>query len=111
MKTLTKKQKQLRSEAVARGAAEMAALHARPGLDASFAEWKKEYDATVAMHKARELSGLTQAVLAERMNIPRSNISRIERGANITLATFARYLRACGFDLSFDIRPSACPAV
>jgi len=106
MKTLTAKQKKMRAEGVSKGAVVMAEIHARPGAEDSYLEWKKEYDATVVMHQARRLSGLTQERLAERMEIPRSNVSRIERGANITLVTFAKYLHACGFDLSFDIRPS-----
>jgi len=105
MKPLTEKQKRIRAEGIAKGAAVMAEIRARPGAEDSYLEWKKEYDATVAMHRARRLSGLTQERLAERMEIPRSNVSRIERGANITLATFSKYLRACGFELSFDIRP------
>ena len=36
--------------------------------------------------------------LAERMHMPHANVSRIENGQNVTFATFARYLRGCGFD-------------
>jgi len=64
MKKLTKKQEKLRAEAIARGAAAMAEIRSRPGMEGSYVEWKKEYDATVAMHTARRLSGLTQERLA-----------------------------------------------
>lgn len=44
------------------------------------------------------------------MNTRRSNVSRMERGQNVTLATFARYLLGCGYDFRitvFPARPSA----
>jgi len=107
MKTLTSKKERLRAVAIKRGATAMSEIRSRQGIRDSYAEWRKEYDATVAMHTARRLSGLTQERLAERMEIPRSNVSRIERGANITIATFVKYLRACGFDLAFDIKPTS----
>ncbi|MBR0197086.1 MAG: helix-turn-helix transcriptional regulator [Kiritimatiellae bacterium] len=86
---------------------EMAREWEEPGAAEAFSAWKKEYDAETAMYAARKQANLTQAELAKRMNIPRANVSRIENGQNITIATFARYLRGCGFDFAFRIFPIA----
>lgn len=107
MKTLTKRQMQLREKAIADGAVMMKEIHGRPGFDESQVEWHKEYDASVALCAARKRAGLSQEAVARRMEVPRSNVSRIEAGLNITFATFTKYLRACGFDFTINIRPSA----
>jgi ribosome-binding protein aMBF1 (putative translation factor) len=83
----------------------MAKAEARPGFAEEYAAWKREYDATVAMYKARKKANLTQEELAKRMKTPRAQVSRIENGQNVTFATFARYLRGCGFDFSLRIFP------
>ena len=83
----------------------MAKAEARPGFAEEYAAWKREYDATVAMYKARQKAKLTQTELARRMRTPRAQVSRIENGQNVTFATFARYLRGCGFDFSLRIFP------
>ena len=83
----------------------MAKAEARPGFAEEHAAWKREYDATVAMFKARHRAKLTQAQLAKRMKTPRAQVSRIENGQNVTFSTFARYLRGCGFDFSLRIFP------
>ena len=58
-----------------------------------------------ALCAARKKANLTQAELARRIHTPRENISRMENGQNVTFATFARYLRGCGFDFSLRIFP------
>ena len=78
---------------------------ADPKFREDYAAWEREYRATVALYKARQEAKLTQAQLAKRMKIPRANVSRIENGQNVTFATFARYLRGCGFDFSLRIFP------
>ena len=83
----------------------MARDEARPGFAEEYDAWDREYRATVALHQARQKANLTQAELAKRMKIPRANVSRIENGQNVTFATFARYLRGCGFDFSLKIFP------
>lgn len=110
MKELTEQQKSLRAKAIVDGAAMMAEIHNRPGFDDEQQEWRNEYNAAVALCAARKRAGLSQQVVAERMKIPRSNVSRIEGGLNITFATFAKYLKACGFDFSVNIRPAELPA-
>jgi len=95
----------LKARLLARTQKRMAEAEARPGFAEEYAAWKREYDATVAMYKARQKAKLTQAELARRMRTPRAQVSRIENGQNVTFATFARYLRGCGFDFSLRIFP------
>ena len=104
MKTkMTPKQLAVRARLLAETKARMERDESKAGFAEGYAAWKKEYDATVAMYKARQEAKLTQAELAKRMKIPRANVSRIENGQNVTFATFARYLRGCGFDFSLRI--------
>jgi transcriptional regulator with XRE-family HTH domain len=58
------------------------------------------------MRTARKRAGLSQAELAERLAMPRSQIARWE-GDTVEpgLATTRRVLRACGFDLSLALVP------
>ena len=102
---LTPAQISARARLLAETKARMARDEAKPGFAEGYAAWRKEYDATVAMYKARQKANLTQAELAKRMKIPRANVSRIENGQNVTFETFARYLRGCGFDFSLRIFP------
>ncbi len=106
MKTMTATE---RAKLKARLLAETEARHAkdweRPGFAESYAAWDREYNATVAMYKARQEAKLSQAEVARRMNVPRASVYRIEHGQNVTIATLTRYLRACGFDFRFSIFP------
>ena len=49
--------------------------------------------------KMRHAAGLTQEQVAERMGTRKSNISRLEKGANATVATLEKYAGACGYHL------------
>ena len=58
------------------------------------------------MRTARKRAGLSQADLAERLSMPRSQIARWESDTvEPGLATTRRVLRACGFDLSLALVP------
>ena len=60
----------------------------------------------VAMLKARDKSGLTQAEIAERMGVKPPNLSRILHGnGGVNGATFAAFLRACGFGFKVALVP------
>ena len=106
MKTMTADERAaLKARLLARTQKRISEAEARPGFAEEYAAWEREYRATVALYKARQKANLTQAELAKRMKIPRANVSRIENGQNVTFATFARYLRGCGFDFSLKIFP------
>ena len=57
----------------------------------------------IALLKAREKAGLSQAQLGKILGIPQPNVSRIENASNITLKSFSEYLAACGCTIS-DIK-------
>jgi transcriptional regulator with XRE-family HTH domain len=56
------------------------------------------------MRTARKRAGLSQQELAERLQMPRSQIARWEAdGVDPGFAATRRVLRACGFDLSLAL--------
>ena len=56
------------------------------------------------LREARLRAGLTQAELAERGAIARSQISRYEQGSVLpSLETLRRLVRACGLELGFRL--------
>ena len=103
---MTKAEKtHMKKRLLARSKARLEALWSAPGFVERHAEWKREYDATTAMHRARQEAKLSQAEVARRMNVPRASVYRIEHGQNVTIATLTRYLRACGFGFTFTFFP------
>ena len=54
--------------------------------------------------KARGSQSLTQAELGERMGVQKSQVSRIESGKSITLASMMRAFRALGVQVSLDMK-------
>ena len=106
MKTkMTPEQLAVKERLLAETKARMEREEAEPGFAEGYAAWKREYDATTAMYKARQEAKLSQAEVARRMHVPRASVHRIERGQNVTIATLTKYLRACGFDFRFSIFP------
>lgn len=73
--------------------------------------WQAEEDAVIAARKmlrqAIEDGDITQAILADRIEVSRSNISQVlERGdGNPTVRTCAKWLRACGYRLVLSYEP------
>ena len=59
-----------------------------------------------AMLEARDRSGMTQAEIAARMGAEPSNVSRLlHGGGGVNGATFAAFLRACGFGFTVALVP------
>lgn len=53
--------------------------------------------AEVALHELRERRGISQAVLADRLEVSRPRVSTIERaGEDLRLSTLERYVAALG---------------
>ncbi len=73
-------------------------------------EVKAEYDALEPEFKListllsmREVAGLTQLQVAQRMGTKESNVSRLEKGVgNPTVKTLVRYAKACGCNLNLE---------
>lgn len=56
-----------------------------------------------AIKKARKSQNMTQEELAEKIGVQRSQVSKIESGRNLTLATVARVFKAMGMEASLNI--------
>lgn len=62
-----------------------------------------EYQVASELATARKEAGLTQAQIAAIMGTTQSVVSRIERGANISVETISRYAHACGKRLDVHV--------
>ena len=74
-----------------------------PSYDQVKREFEIEYQIAVELAKARKAANMTQRQLAEAMSTTQSVVSRIERGANVSIETLARYVSACGRELKVSI--------
>ena len=58
-----------------------------------------------ALVEAKQISGLSQKTIAERIGKPQSNVSRMEHSNSVSFKTFCDYLAACGFDFIINLKP------
>jgi len=71
-----------------------------PGMEQDVKVFVEELRIQAQLHKARKDAGLTQQEVAERMNVNRSYVSRLETNPeNLKLGTLARYAQAVGMHL------------
>lgn len=71
-----------------------------PGMEQDVKVLVEELRIQVQLHEARKAAGLTQQEVAERMNVNRSYVSRLETNPeNLKLGTLARYAQAVGMHL------------
>lgn len=56
-----------------------------------------------AIKKARLAKNLTQEQLGEMIGVKRAQVSRIEKGHNLTFTTIAKAFRAMGIGASFEM--------
>ena len=83
-----------------------------PGRDAFEAEVKEEirtYHLGEAIKAARNGRSLSQEQLGELMGVRKSEVSRIESGRNITVATLARAFRAMGVPATLNFGGNTLP--
>jgi len=66
-------------------------------------DFEIEYAVAREVAKARLDAGMTQADVAAAMGTTQSVISRIERGANVSIETLNRYVFACGRHLRIQV--------
>lgn len=57
-----------------------------------------------AIKKARKSQNMTQQDLALKIGVQRAQVSKIESGRNLTLATVARCFKAMGLEASLSIK-------
>lgn len=72
---------------------------------------RNEYEAEIEAHligqhirEARKSQNLTQKELGERVGVQTAQISKIENGRNLTIATIVRVLNALGLSANFSIQ-------
>lgn len=56
-----------------------------------------------AIKQARKSKNMTQEELAQRIGVQRAQVSKIENGRNLTLATVARVFRAMGLEARLSV--------
>lgn len=74
-----------------------------PKFKAAFEEENNKLSSSAAIFLAREDMGWSQAELAERANVPRSTVSRTEKGKNVSIATLTKLAAAMGKTLKIQI--------
>lgn len=84
----------------------------RKGFKAAYDALEDEYAALGELLRARQLAGLTQAQVAERMGIAQASVARLESSAGNrkhapSLATLRRYADAVDCDLRISLQPKA----
>ncbi len=75
----------------------------RDAMEAQLKEEIQAYHAGEAIKKARMSKHLTQEQLGEMMGVKRAQVSRIEKGHNLTLSTISRAFKAMGIGVSLEI--------
>lgn len=63
----------------------------------------KAWEMGEAIRKARQERHLTQEELGERIGVKKAQISRIEKGRNLTIGTLSRVFKALGIPASLDV--------
>jgi len=66
----------------------------RPLNERNVAAYKRLMDAEVRLGELRARRGLSQASIAEALDVSQPNVSRIEREHDLYLSTLARYVAA-----------------
>ena len=63
----------------------------------------KAWEMGEAIRKARQERHLTQEELGERIGVKKAQISRIEKGRNLTIGTLSRVFKAVGIPASLEV--------
>ena len=68
----------------------------RPLNERRVAAYRRLMDAELRLAEARRRRGVSQAALAEALEVSQPNVSRIEQEEDVYLSTLARYVAALG---------------
>jgi transcriptional regulator with XRE-family HTH domain len=64
--------------------------------ESEVASYRQLMDAELRLAEARRRRGVSQAVIAEALEVSQPNVSRIEQQHDVYLSTLARYVAALG---------------
>ena len=91
-------------EVYAKQSAEREAFLNDPKRAELVANIRERLQVTKALYDARHEANLTQAEVAEKMNVSRPIVARLEKGrGNLTIDTISRYARACGKKIAITL--------
>ena len=91
-------------EEYAKQSAEREAFLNDPKRAEKVARIEERMQVAKTLYDARHAANLTQAEVAEKMNVSRPIVARLERGrGNLTLDTISRYARACGKKIAITL--------
>ena len=68
----------------------------RPLNERRVAAYRRLMDAELRLTEARRRRGVSQATIAEALEVSQPNVSRIEQEEDVYLSTLARYVAALG---------------
>ncbi|MBV8710568.1 MAG: XRE family transcriptional regulator [Solirubrobacterales bacterium] len=68
----------------------------RPLNERRVAAYRRLMDAELRLAEARRRRGVSQATIAEALEVSQPNVSRIEQEQDVYLSTLARYVAALG---------------
>jgi DNA-binding XRE family transcriptional regulator len=71
-------------------------------------ELEAEY---LALQEMRQLVGITQSEVAQKLGIPQSNVSRLEKSSDMLISTLRGYVEALGGKLEIAIELPDRPSV
>lgn len=57
----------------------------------------------LTLQELRKAAGLTQAEVSQELGMPQSNVSRLEKGADMLLLTLRQYVEAMGGKLNLTV--------
>lgn len=57
----------------------------------------------LTLQELRRAAGLTQAEVSQELGMPQSNVSRLEKGADMLLSTLRQYVEALGGKLKLTV--------
>jgi transcriptional regulator with XRE-family HTH domain len=57
----------------------------------------------LTLQELRRATGLTQAEVSQELGMPQSNVSRLEKGADMLLSTLRQYVEALGGKLNLTV--------
>jgi transcriptional regulator with XRE-family HTH domain len=68
-------------------------------------------DVSKTLRELRQRAGLTQVMLAERLEVAQATISHVERGGTTTTDVLARWVEVCGGTLTVEVHDDSVEAL
>ena len=72
---------------------------------------KQKIEAYEKLQAVRKAAGLTQTKIAQELQIPQDNVSRLEKESDLLLSTLQDYIKAIGGKLHLTIELPGQPAI